>query len=93
MFGREESKFFKTLKFSEADVKTYGPKMKCMNDPDFALHGNFNTDTAQNLMVVFEKCDRELRYDCKSEEEIAEWMQQKYILILENFKRFVPHKF
>ena len=66
--------------------------MKCLQE-DVALYGNFDTSEAHNLMVAFEKCDRQLRADCKSEEEIDLWLDSKFIIILENQRRFIPHVF
>ena len=55
--------------------------------------GNFNTYKADNLMVVFEKCNPDDHLEdpefCKSDEEIIEWFDGKYILSLENEKRFI----
>lgn len=47
---------------------------------------------ANNLMVVFEKCDKKVR-ECKSDQEIQDWLVFKYMLVLENSKRFIPHEF
>ena len=45
-------------------------------------------------MVVFEKCDNSARPDyCKSDEEIHKWLQFKYIVLLENEKKFIQHEF
>jgi len=45
-------------------------------------------------MVAFEKCDASWStVPCKSEQEIADWMIQKYIAILSNRKYFVQHEF
>ena len=44
-------------------------------------------------MVVFEKCDSETGIKCKSESDIAEWMVDKYLIILTNQKKFISHKF
>ena len=41
---------------------------------------------ATNLEIAFVKCDSTKREDCKSDEEIAEWFNFKYILVLENQK-------
>ena len=39
------------------DVKTYGPKMLCPAEVDkLNLIGNYNTQKANNLMIVFERC-------------------------------------
>ena len=34
----------------------YVPNMKCIDEP-FKIFGSFNTNTASNLMITFEKCD------------------------------------
>lgn len=47
-------------------------------------------------MIVFEKCDREKvlpPIQCASQEEITQWMEFRYILTVENQKRFIQHKF
>ena len=45
-------------------------------------------------MIVFDKCSNETsEVTCKSDAEINEWMQYKYILVYLNQKKFVQHKF
>ena len=45
-------------------------------------------------MVVFEKCDSKAKPNyCKSDEEINKWLQFKYIVLLENEKKFIQHEF
>ena len=48
-------------------------------------------------MVVFDRCDSEKRakigLKCKSETEIDEWLRFKYIIVRENTRQFVQHKF
>ena len=68
--------------------------MKCFNDEEgLKLFGNFDTSAARSLLVTFEKCDPEKRNDCKSEQEITDWLSFKYIIVHENKKRFIKHKF
>ena len=55
------------------------------------LFGNYDTGVANNLMIVFEKCDPQKNDFCKSEEEIYEWLSFKYFVVIENSKRFIPH--
>ena len=43
-------------------------------------------------MVVFEKCDRTER-TCKTDTAIHDWMEAKYIIHVENVKRFIQHDF
>ena len=67
--------------------------MKCIDDPEFELYGNFESPDVNVLMVTFEKCDPQKRDDCKTEDEIIEWLEFKYIIVLENTKKFISHKF
>ena len=63
------------------------------NLDDVFINGNYNTDSAKNLMIVFEKCDPNERkkkgLKCKTEAEIDDWLLFKYILVLENGIEFV----
>ena len=72
--------------------------MNCLDEKDdLKLWGNYDTSSARNLMIVFEKCDNATmsssQEPCKSEEIIAEWMKFKYIFVYMNEFKFVPHKF
>ena len=63
--------------------------MKCIDEKQSTeIFGSYNTDKASNLMIVFEKCDNTER-TCASDEIIDEWLEFKYIVILENEKLFV----
>ena len=57
------------------------------------IFGNYDTKMAANLMIVFEKCDKKVEKVCKSDAEINEWLAFKYIILLENEKRFIQHEF
>ena len=58
------------------------------------LWGNYDSPDVRNIMIVFEKCNNETsEVRCKSEDEISQWMQQKYILVYLNQRKFVQHKF
>ena len=69
--------------------------MKCIDeqDQDYAIQGSYNTDKASNLMVVFERCDKLGPIPCQSDQAISEWLEYKYIVTLENEKRFVVDQF
>ena len=67
--------------------------MRCLDKQDFELLGNYDTNQASNFMIAFVKCDNDLRDDCKTEEQIDEWMKFKYMFVLENSRRFIPHQF
>ena len=63
-----EDKFYQPLSESQIFVDRYWGIMKCIDDVDFSLYGNYQTSEAQNLQIIFEKCDRSARLDCKSDD-------------------------
>ena len=93
------SVFYPTNPLSEKDLKNYGSKLKCLDldHPDapdsLEILGNFNTEKASNLMIVFERCDIRVEdNDCASDEVFKNWIEQKYIVSLINEKKFVKNK-
>ena len=67
--------------------------MKCLDDDSLTqLFGNYDSNVANNLMIVFEKCDSTVRA-CKTDQEITDWLVFKYIILFENSRRFIPHQF
>ena len=71
--------------------------MRCIkNLNEIKMWGDYDTDKASSLMIVFEKCDISKLAPgqrCKTEAEIEKWMAFKYIVILENESKFISHKF
>lgn len=52
------SNFFELAEIIKEDSQLYGPKMLCASDPaDLSIYGNYDSEKASNLMIVFEKCD------------------------------------
>ena len=47
-------------------------------------------------MILFEKCDSE-KYqgpgECKSDQEIKEWLARKFIIVLQNTSRFSTREY
>ena len=82
---------------SVADLDIHGPRMKCLDPEEFEninLFGTYNTGQASHLLVVLEKCDPEKKeIECKDEDVINEWLQFKYLVTLENSRRFITHQF
>ena len=92
LLGRGDEKFFEPSANSKSDIELYGKKMRCpMRDDDLYLLGNFDTTTARNVMIVFERCDvnNKVGITCKSDSEINQWMHNKFIIVLLNSKSFV----
>ena len=61
-------------------------------DEDIQITGSYETEHGGNLMIVFERCDPE-KTTCKSETEIDEWLQYRWIVVLENRKEFSQREF
>ena len=87
--GASDSLFYDTNPSSKQDLANNWRKLKCIRDPQqLSLYGNYDTELAANLIIVFELCDPKLR-KCKTEDQIRNWMESKYIITLENNKRFI----
>ena len=78
-------------------MATYSQKMKCFDNGDAGdtdIYGSYNTDKASNLMIVFEKCNKNKENQtCKPDNVIDEWLEFKYLVVLENEKLFVQDSF
>ena len=57
--------------------------MKCIEDP-YEIYGDYSSAKTANLLVLFVKCDPRDRNDCKSDDEIKQWLKFKYLITLQN---------
>ena len=81
--------FYPVKKTSEADLNISLERLKCVDRGiELEMFGKYTTQATKNIMVVFELCDRTIR-TCKSDEDIKKWMEFKYIIHVENIKRFI----
>jgi len=54
------------------------------------MWGNYDTTEASSIMVVFERCSPlKNKVKCKTDAQIDEWMQSKYIIMISNQKNFI----
>ena len=56
-------------------------------DENISLQGDYQSDKTSIFKIVLEICDRTQR-ECKSDDEIQEWMKRKFIVVLANTQRF-----
>ena len=61
----------------------YKRKLNCI-DQKILINGDYDSTSVKHLQVRYVKCDPELRADCKSDEEITEYLKEKYIVIAHN---------
>ena len=91
----DQPRFYETFSTIQ-DMEMYSTSLRCIKnlDKDSVIWGNFNTGNATAVLVMFEKCDSEKnQIVCKSEEEINQWLKGRYIIVLENQKKFQSYKF
>ena len=86
--------FFKHSSVTSQDVINYATRMKCFKDPSIvSLAGNFDSGAASNFMMVVETCNNETAkpkgIECKSSEEIQQFLTSKYILLAQNQRKFI----
>ena len=86
--NREPSAYgFYTMDGSTEDiVNKSGYDLRCI-DEEFNVRGDFNTNSAENLMITFELCDSTKR-TCKAKSVIEEALDFSYILLIENQKTY-----
>lgn len=53
--------------------------MKCLDEDELDIFGNYDTNAGANVLVTLEKCDPKLngieeRDDCKDDAVISEWL-------------------
>ena len=64
-------------------------KFRCIDD-EISIMGNFDSNAAQQFVIQFEKCDRTVENNtCKTDEEINAYLEDKFIMILHNERRFM----
>ena len=88
--ANNESKFY-PMHFKSFIFKKYVPKMKCI-DEDIEIYGDFNTNIASSLLVVFETCDPEQRTTCADQATIDNWLKFKYLIVAENTENYLQTK-
>ena len=87
------SAFYTPQANSVSDVSRYQAKLKCI-DKKVEISGEYSSQQARALKLVFEKCDQEKLEltdpdaTCKTDEEISTWLQRKFIIVLSNQERF-----
>ena len=60
--------------------------MQCPDTKDLMIRGDYNSNSAQMLLVTFNRCHD--RSDCKSKEDIDEFIRGKYLVVMKNTVRF-----
>ena len=57
-------------------------------DEALPIRGHYNTLKAETPTIILRKCDSTKRSTCKSDQEINEWLNGKFIFTIENNWKF-----
>ena len=60
--------------------------MLCTDETDLMIRGDYNSNTAQMLLITFNRCHD--RPDCKPSHVIDEFIRGKYLVVMSNSVRF-----
>ena len=83
--GRQGN-FFPMIESQKNLAMAYQKKMLCIDPTEAYLKGDYNSDSASLLNIQFIKChDRD---DCLPDEQIMQFIKDKYIMIMYNSVRF-----
>ena len=79
------------MKATKDVVDLYANKFDCVPEKDLRISGDWNSNSGKSLYAVFNKCSGS--DDCKSEEEIEEFLRGAYVMVLYNQIRFDGSRF
>lgn len=91
------SEFFRVVDTTRNDFLFHRKKLQCIDRKKLNLYGNYNSELANQLSIIVRRCvnlteeklekltpDDPPPIICKSDEEITEWLRNKYILLYYN---------
>ena len=88
----EETRLYRDHFTSESNSKYYWRKFRC-TDERIEIIGDYDSTIAQQFVIQFEKCDNATRSTCKTEDEIIDFLKEKYIITRSNNRRFLQDEF
>ena len=76
--------FYPLINGKETELEMIlGKSLLCI-DEDVSLKGDWQSGVAKVLIASFEKCDRKARKTCRSDQEVNEWLKDKYMYVVFN---------
>ena len=78
-----------------ADVEFYHKKLECLDLGAIRMQGDYNSVRHRSFFLGFDMCQStdENPIECKSDEEIYDWLKRKFIFSVVNTRRFVLEEF
>ena len=67
-------------------------KLYCVGE-QLDLHGDYNSGIVTHFGVHLERCNPDVRPDCKPDDEITQWLKRKFIITITNNERFNPNDY
>ena len=91
-YSSPEAKFYPMNENHRHYVTRDMQKLYCV-DEILELHGDYNSGFVTHFGIHLEKCNPSVRSDCKSDEEITQWLKRKFIITIRNNERFSPQDY
>ena len=86
--GKEdESEFYAVHAGSANTLSKYQKRLLCVDQTELELAGDLNSERGRSVRFAFETCDQSKLsegLECKAENDIKNWLKQKYIIIYAN---------
>ena len=85
-----KAKFFPARPFVQEQIEFNREKLHCLapNAEDWALNGMYDEPLSSSFSIFFTSCDTLWNANCKSVEEVTEWLAHKYVIVVYTERRF-----
>lgn len=86
-----KARFLPISETNKPQLTLYKKKILCTDEREMMIKGDYNSNTAQQLIISFNRCHKDNSPPgtvCKSEKEINEFIRGKYLVLLTNQIRF-----
>ena len=84
-------KFYEPSEEYMADAKRFYNKLNCIKNDSAELMGDYNSVAGKQLIIKFDMCmddPEKPEIKCKDEKDIKQWLNRKFMLLMENYVTF-----
>jgi len=83
-------KFYPAMSFVQKQIEFNSEKLHCLpdNDVEIKVFGEYDEPESSTFSVFFTSCDTLYNANCRSMDEVTEWLAHKYIIVVYTEHRF-----
>ena len=81
------------MDYQEIAIPVVGFRPRASAGRRLVYYNSNSMGQASALLIVFKKCTPSEKQRCKSDKEIYEWLEYKYLYSVVNEKKFIKHLF